>query len=67
MGYRYDRTWDEIQEMLDRVKQKEHFNNMKIGPKMERVYHMRNYKALEGVIKSLKWVLGDESIDTPLE
>ena len=60
MGYRYDRTWDEIQEMLDRarVKQKEHFNNMKIGPKMERVYHMRNYKALEGVIKS---------IDTPLE
>jgi hypothetical protein len=28
---------------------------------------VRNYKALEGVIKTLKWTLGDVSIDTPLE
>jgi hypothetical protein len=27
----------------------------------------RNFKALEGVIKTLKWTLGDVSIDTPLE
>jgi hypothetical protein len=27
----------------------------------------RNKKALEGVIKTLKWTLGEMGIDTPLE
>ena len=27
----------------------------------------RNFKALEGVIKTLKWTLGDVSVETPLE
>lgn len=26
----------------------------------------RNHKALDGVIKTLKWVLGEEGIDDPL-
>ena len=27
----------------------------------------RNYKALEGVIKTLKWTLGEDGIENPLE
>ena len=26
----------------------------------------RNFKALEGVVKTLKWVLGEEGVDHPL-
>jgi len=32
-----------------------------------RIYHMRQYKGLEGVVKSLRWVLGDKNIEHPLE
>ena len=35
--------------------------------KYRRLEHMRNYKALEGVIKSLRWVLGDKDVNHPLE
>jgi hypothetical protein len=27
----------------------------------------RNKKALEGVVKTLRWVLGDKNVDHPLE
>ena len=27
----------------------------------------RNHKALEGVVKTLKWTLGEEGIDDPLD
>jgi len=36
-------------------------------PKDKRMYHMRNYKALEGVVKALRWVLGDLNIQHPLD
>jgi|ETNvirenome_6_85_1030632.scaffolds.fasta_scaffold06087_11 hypothetical protein len=63
----YDRTWVEIEEMLEKAidLQKKHFELMK--GKDNRIYHMRNYKALEGVIKALKWVLGDSNVSHPLE
>ena len=35
--------------------------------KSSKIDHMRNYKALEGVIKALRWVLGDLHVDHPLE
>ena len=35
--------------------------------KSKKIEHMRNYKALEGVVKSLRWVLGDKDIIHPLE
>ena len=38
------------------------YMNMRKGNKQRRVYHMRNYKALEGVITALRWVLGDLKI-----
>ena len=33
----------------------------------DKMYHIRNFKALQGVTKSLRWVLGDVRIDDPLE
>ena len=70
MSCTYNRTWVEIEDMLERAERKQnmHFANMhKSGVnKHEVMAHMRNYKALEGVIKALKWTLGDKDIDHPL-
>jgi hypothetical protein len=66
MGVRDDKT---ILAMLDKAERKQnmHFTKMQIGKKKERIFHMRNYKALEGVVKSLRWALGDKNIEHPLE
>jgi hypothetical protein len=66
MGVRDDKT---ILAMLDKAERKQnmHFTKMQTGKKKERIYHMRNYKALEGVVKALRWTLGDKHIDHPLE
>ncbi len=68
-NFSYNRKWEEIENMLDFAerKQNNHYVKMQDCKKGERMYHMRNYKALEGVIKSLKWVLGDKDIEHPLE
>ena len=67
--YAYDKTWAEIEDMLARAirKQNMHLQMIQKSVGKERIKHMRNYKALEGVVKSLKWVLGDEDIQHPLE
>lgn len=67
--YTYQRTWAEIENMLDKAerKQNEHYMKMQKGSRKERIYHMRNYKALEGVVKSLRWTLGDKDIENPLD
>jgi hypothetical protein len=67
--FSYKRTWAQIHEMLDKAERKQnmHFMKMNKGKKEERIYHMRNYKALEGVIKALRWTLGDKDIEHPLE
>jgi hypothetical protein len=59
--FAYNRSWDDIEQMLYEAEQEQnkHFMNMRKGDRQHRVYHMRNYKALEGVIASLRWVLGD--------
>ena len=69
----YDRTWEEIEAMLGRAERK--MNEWKgwfeecrqRGDREGMKDSVRNYKALEGVIKTLKWTLGDVSVDTPLE
>lgn len=68
-GFSYTRTWAEIEEMLDKAerKQNHHYMKMQKGKREERVYHMRNYKALEGVIKALRWTLGDRKVEHPLD
>ena len=67
--FTYERTWEEIHAMLDKAerKQNQHLMNMQTCPKDKRVFYMRNYKALEGVVKALRWTLGDMKIDHPLE
>ena len=69
MVFKYNRTWVEIEDMLDKAERKQnmHYTKMHKSSKKERIYHMRNYKALEGVVKSLRWVLGDKDIEHPLE
>tara|TARA_R100000008_G_C3543049_1_gene145906 strand:- start:648 stop:866 length:219 start_codon:yes stop_codon:yes gene_type:complete len=67
--FSYNRTWEDIEDMLDRAerKQNNHLIAMQTCPKDKRMYHMRNYKALEGVVKSLRWTLGDRNISHPLD
>ena len=68
--FTYNRTWEQIEDMLDRAERKQHQHYMQMQntrDKKKRIQHMRNYKALEGVVKSLRWVLGDRAVAHPLE
>jgi hypothetical protein len=52
--------------MLVKAERKQDFHLTKIQEgvsKSDKIKHMRNYKALQGVIKALKWTLGDENIN----
>jgi len=69
-NFSYERTWEEIEAMLDKAERKQnwHYNQIQsTRNKKKRLTHMRNYKALEGVIKALRWTLGDLHIEHPLE
>ena len=60
-NFAYDKSWDDILRMLDEAEreQNKHYSLMQRAKnKRKRIEHMRNYKALEGVITSLRWVLG---------
>lgn len=70
--FSYTHSWDDIEVMLDKAERKmntwisiyfeaESRNNKKIMKDAA-----RNKKALEGVIKTLRWVLGDKNINDPL-
>ena len=63
-NFSYSRTWVQIEDLLREAEteQNKHYMSMRKGNKKTRLYHMRNYKALEGVITSLRWVLGDKNI-----
>ena len=69
----YERTWDEIEEMLDEAVNERRMWQMrfekakKMHSRQGQIDAMRNAKALEGVVKTLKWVLGEQGIDHPLE
>ena len=68
----YDKTWEEIEVMLERAIDKRqswqswYETCKKDGDKEGLKEAARNYKALEGVVKTLEWVLGQEGIDDPL-
>ena len=69
----YDRTWEEIEIMLENaeahlVKWKnwyEHCRKKNDADGMKEA--ARNHKALQGVVKTLKWTLGEDGISNPLE
>ena len=69
-NFTYNRTWEQIEDMLDSAEklQNWHFTQMGLtNNKKKRIHHMRNYKALEGAVKMARWVLGDKNIEHPLE
>ena len=69
----YDRTWEEIEDMLNKAIQKRNnwkkwFESCKKSGDREGMKEAaRNHKALDGVIKTLRWTLGEEGIDSPLD
>ena len=62
-NFSYNRSWEEIEKMLVEAERKQNKHlmaiNRKGADKRERMYHMRKFKGLEGVIRGLRWVLGD--------
>lgn len=72
-SFTYSRTWEDIEIMLDKAERVQNIHHVKMAEQRERnntkkaMYHARNIKALEGVIKTLRWTLGDKDIDHPLE
>lgn len=67
--FRYNRTWEDIETMLDKaeVVMNRHYSQyMAARDKKTKMYHARNYKALQGVVKTLRWTLGDINVEHPL-
>jgi len=68
----YERTWEEIENMLDQATEKMHqwkewYEMCKSEKDKDGMKEAaRNHKALEGVVKTLKWTLGEVGIDDPL-
>ena len=68
--FTYDRSWGEIEHMLFDAELKMNKHNiaaLAAIDKKERIYHIRNYTALRGVVKTLRWVLGDMKVKDPLK
>ncbi len=69
--FSYERTWDEIESMLDKAERKLNFHQLKMHQYRSKtkawMFHARNFKALQGVVKTLRWTLGDKNIKHPLE
>ena len=69
----YDRSWSEIETMLenavDRLSEwKSWFAQcQKDGDRDGMKEAARNYKALEGVVKTLRWTLGEKGAPSPLD
>ncbi|HIF90719.1 MAG TPA: hypothetical protein EYQ58_04170 [Candidatus Poseidoniales archaeon] len=69
----YDRTWDEIEQMLTnaeakRKQWKDWFEDCKNSEDREGMKEAaRNHKALDGVIKTLRWALGEVGVSDPLQ
>jgi hypothetical protein len=70
--FTYSRNWVEIETMLDKAESVKHKWELKYyvakenNNTKEAIRCARNMKALEGVIKTLRWTLGDINISHPL-
>ena len=68
--FSYERNWVEIEGMLakaEKVKNMHHTKFIKASKKEQKLYHARNFKALQGVVKTLRWTLGDKNVLHPLD
>ena len=70
-AFSYSRTWEEIERMLDKAERRKNYHEMHMNDtemdRPQRMFHARNFKALEGVIKTLRWTLGDKNVTHPLK
>ena len=70
--FTYDRNWEEQENILDAAERMQNkwiyrFYDAQVqGDRRTMKDCARNKKALEGVIKTLRWVLGDKDIKHPL-
>ena len=68
----YERTWEEIEQMLTRAEVKRRqwkkwFDDCQSSGDREGMKEAaRNHKALDGVIKTLRWTLGEVGVNDPL-
>lgn len=68
----YERSWEDIESMLDAAEAKqrewkEWFDRCRdAGDRDGMKDAARNHKALEGVIKTLRWTLGEVGVSSPL-
>lgn len=68
----YERTWEEIEQMLTRAEVKRSqwkkwFEECKSSGDREGMKEAaKNHKALDGVIKTLRWTLGEVGVSDPL-
>ncbi len=60
-NFSYNKSWEQIEALLDEAEREQNRRWVAFQkcPKPLRQQHWNNYKGLEGVINSLKWVLGD--------
>ena len=69
----YDRTWEEIESMLEQAEEKmsEWKSWYEVCKEEDDKKGMkeaaRNHKALQGVVKTLKWTLGEKGVSDPLD
>lgn len=69
----YNRTWEEIELMLKdaenrMVEWKNWYDQCRKNGDLDGMKEAaRTHKSLQGVVKTLKWTLGEEGISTPLE
>ena len=69
----YDRSWSEIEDMLEKAiarrdQWKKWFDQCsKDGDRDGMKEAARNHKALDGVVKTLRWTLGEEGVEHPLD
>tara|TARA_R110000751_G_scaffold162080_2_gene268617 strand:- start:348 stop:572 length:225 start_codon:yes stop_codon:yes gene_type:complete len=70
-NFTYDRSYDSIYEMIEKAESKKnkHLTSLQTEPlsRKEKIHHIRQVKALEGVVKALRWSMGDKDIKTPLQ
>lgn len=69
----YDRSWEEIEGMLNkaierRAQWKKWFEQCRDDGDREGMKEAaRHHKALDGVVKTLRWTLGEVGVDHPLD
>jgi hypothetical protein len=71
--FAYDKSWEDIERMLKKAEAKqnywisEFYFARSLNDRKRMKDAARNKKALEGVIKTLRWTLGDKNVSHPLE